>query len=84
MIKDLNTKVHSCFMCKHQLKYASIHGAKGNKIVLFRCIKCRKIFEEKISEEDEIMIKRDLLRTPEERLKDFFRIMQRQRKIREA
>lgn len=84
MIKDLNTKCIVACMCKHQLKYASIHGAKGNRIVLFRCIKCRKIFEEKMSDEDEMIIKRDLARTTKERLEAFFRIMQRQYKIKEA
>ena len=84
MIKDLNTKVHSYFMCKHQLKYVCIHGTKGNRLVLFRCIKCRKIFKEKLSDEDEIIIKRDMSRTPEDRLKAFFSIMQRQYKIKEA
>lgn len=37
-----------------------------------------------MSDEDEMIIKRDLSRTPEERLRDFFRIMQRQHKIKEA
>lgn len=71
-------------MCRHQLKYTKIQGAKGNRTVLFLCIKCRRIFKERLSDEDEMIIKRDLLRTPEERLKDFFSIMQRQHKIKEA
>jgi|GEM_PF-3378736 len=71
-------------MCKHQLKYVGIRGVKSNRTVLFRCIKCRKLFKEKISEEDEMIIKRDLSRTPEDRLKVFFRIMQNQYKIKEA
>lgn len=37
-----------------------------------------------MSDEDEMIIKRDLARTTKERLEAFFRIMQRQYKIKEA
>jgi hypothetical protein len=70
-------------MCRHELRYAGIkkNTKSGARIVQFKCIKCRKLFSEELSEEEEFVIKREMKLTPEQRLKTFFKLTEMMRKL---
>lgn len=70
-------------MCEHELRYEGIkkNTKFGARIVQFKCTKCRKLFNEELSKEEEFIIKREMRLTPQQRLKTFFKLTEMMRKL---